>query len=344
LLLALFIALVPLPSGFVENVYSGWFYPKLQTALTALSNTTGAAFMDVLIVGGIAGAPALLFVRLRRARPGERLKALGGFAYTLVLMLALVYVSFQVLWGLNYQRKPLVTRLDYDQNRVNRDAAERLSKQTIEMLNAESLTMRAIEWPSEPEWRASLYAAFKEVTEEVSGVKAPRPAMPKTSLFDWYLGASGIAGVTNPFGHEIIIDSKLLPIEQPFTVAHEWAHLAGFGDESEASFIGLLACLRSDSSASRYSGWLVLYQSLPRLEHVGEQGIELRAEVKEDLRAIAERIRKNVNEGISNAQWRVYDNFLKANRVEEGVESYGLVVRLMLGSTFDPGWKPARRE
>ena len=36
--------------------------------------------------------------------------------------------------------------------------------------------------------------------------------------------------------------------------AHEWAHLAGYADESEANFVGWLTCARA-SDAARYSGW-----------------------------------------------------------------------------------------
>jgi hypothetical protein len=37
----------------------------------------------------------------------------------------------------------------------------------------------------------------------------------------------------------------LLPFEKPFVAAHEWAHLAGYADESEASFVGWLTCVRA---------------------------------------------------------------------------------------------------
>ena len=36
--------------------------------------------------------------------------------------------------------------------------------------------------------------------------------------------------------------------------------------------------------------------------------------------------------GVSRAGWRVYDSYLKANRVEAGTASYDEVVRLVLGT------------
>ncbi len=62
----------------------------------------------------------------------------------------------------------------------------------------------------------------------------------------------------NPFGLEAIANPDLLPFERPFVAAHEWAHLAGYADESEASFVGFLTCIRAAAPAA-YSGWLFLY-------------------------------------------------------------------------------------
>jgi hypothetical protein len=36
----------------------------------------------------------------------------------------------------------------------------------------------------------------------------------------------------------------------------------------------------------------------------------------------------------------VYDSYLKANRVEQGIDSYEAVVRLVLGTMFDEAWVP----
>jgi hypothetical protein len=39
----------------------------------------------------------------------------------------------------------------------------------------------------------------------------------------------------------------------------------------------------------------------------------------------------------------VYDGYLKANRVAEGIGSYDAVLRLMLGTRFNSDWTPARQ-
>ena len=53
----------------------------------------------------------------------------------------------------------------------------------------------------------------------------------------------------NPFGLEVLVNPDLPLSERPFVAAHEWAHLAGYADESEASFVGWLTCMRADAAA-----------------------------------------------------------------------------------------------
>jgi hypothetical protein len=43
------------------------------------------------------------------------------------------------------------------------------------------------------------------------------------------------------------------------------------------------------------------------------------------------------------AGWAMYDKYLKANRVDEGIRSYGAVVTLILRARFEDGWRPVRR-
>jgi hypothetical protein len=127
-------------------------------------------------------------------------------------------------------------------------------------------------------------------------------------------------------------------------LAHEWAHLAGFADESEANFIGILACLRSDEPAVRYSGWLSLHSYLPGPgRNSSGDWPELSPQVVSDIEAMRARVRRRYQPAVANFQARFYNGFLKANRVQAGLGSYGLVVRLLVGTRFEGEWRPAAR-
>src|SRR5262249_33088986 len=153
---------------------------------------------------------------------------------------------------------------------------------------------------------------------------------------------AGISGMTNPYLLETLVERDLLPFERPFVVAHEWSHLAGFADESEANFVGWLTCLRG-SIPEQYSGWLFLYDELAaavRREDRTTLAERLGPGPRADLQAIAQRFQRQVNPTVSAAGWRVYDQYLKVNRIEAGARSYAEVVRLVLGVRFGPDWTP----
>ena len=56
--------------------------------------------------------------------------------------------------------------------------------------------------------------------------------------------------MTVPVFLEVILNPDLLPVEKPFVLAHEWAHLAGYADESEANFVAWLACCRATTAGA----------------------------------------------------------------------------------------------
>jgi hypothetical protein len=137
-----------------------------------------------------------------------------------------------------------------------------------------------------------------------------------------------------------------LPFERPFVVAHEWGHLAGYADESEANFLAWLICMDGGLPA-RYSAWLSLYgtiiTALPQRDRAGVAEI-LEPGPRGDLRAIAERVSRQTSPFASRAGYAMYDRFLKANRVQAGIGSYNEVLRLLLGTRFTDAGVPVLRE
>ena len=159
----------------------------------------------------------------------------------------------------------------------------------------------------------------------------PVLAAPQYTLGDPYLRWAGIDGVTNPFGLEVILNGHLLDVERSSVLAHEWAHLAGFADESDASFVGWMAGVRAGGQ-QEYAAWLGvlphLAGALPPDVRAATLG-ELSDGPRADLRAIAARAAERWP-ALQDVAWRVYDRFLKVNRVSEGIARYDAVTRLLL--------------
>ena len=100
-------------------------------------------------------------------------------------------------------------------------------------------------------------AAFSATMRALGHTAAVEPGRLKPSLIGPYFRWAGVDGMISPFTLEVLANPDLLPFERPFVAAHEWGHLAGFGDEAEASFIGWVTCMHADVPM-QYSGWLFL--------------------------------------------------------------------------------------
>lgn len=336
-LVAILVALAPTPSAWVERWYSDAAYLDLQNLLTPLTNRTSVAVLDAL---GIAGAVVLLarWVRMVRVAPGARWRALVSIAADLLVLAAALYLAFVGLWGLNYRRVPLAEKLEVERSTVGRDAVVAASRRAVSELNRLAPRARPRPWPAIDDMPDRLAPAYARVQQELWMSAHAAPGRPKRSLVEWWFRRTGVDGMTNPFGLEVLVDRRVTPPERPFVLAHEWAHLAGYADESEANFIGWLICQRGDDQV-RYSGWLAVYPYL--LESVAASEREALARdlgpgPREDLAAIAARLRATTP-ALRRAARRVYDRFLQANRVEAGIESYSQVVWLLVGARFENG-------
>jgi len=332
--LAAVAAATPIPAEPVERFYSEGIYPELQRTLTTASNRTQFAWFDIVV----AGVVLFWFISILRDLIAARDIGLGNalartFGRTLTIVAAL-YLAFLVTWGLNYRRTPLGDRLELDLSHATPEAAGRLARIVVGRLNALHADAHAGYGADDDAIDAGLELAFERAQKMLNVDLPAQPARPKHTVLDLYFRTAGVDGMTAPFFAETLVPSDLLEMERPAIIAHEWSHLAGFADEGEASFLAWVVCLEG-SAPIEYSGWLSLYgdalRAVPREEQERVMA-GLAAGPVADIRAMADRRRRNVNESVSRAGWRAYDQYLRANRVESGTASYGEVIRFVLGT------------
>ena len=343
--LAVAALLLPVAPAAVERWYSTGIYPSVQRTITPFANAIPVALLD-LLSGAAVVIVAIVVVRAVRAaarvrRPRPVVAALAHLA----VAAAVAYLIFLALWGLNYRRIAMPDRLVVASGSPSPDAVVKLGLRAASQLNSLHEAAHRAGW-SDPPWQNdSLRRAFDIVQHELSDAIPAEPGRLKQSVFGPYFRWTSVDGMINPFGLEVLVNPDLLPFERPFVAAHEWAHLAGYADESEASFVGWLTCMRADA-ASQYSGWLALYWQVNGEINASERrqlASALAAGPQADVDAVVKRVRRGEWPWLRTAGWRVYDEYLKANRVEEGVRSYGAVITLILRARFDDGWVPVRR-
>jgi len=342
LVLALAAAFAPLPAPLVEAWYARGVYPSLQPAVTGLSNQVPFAVFDVLVAGVLLGLGLAIARIVRGPRKGGRLSATARVVGNVIALAAIVYLAFLLLWGLNYRRVPLERRVDFSRGRVTPAAARSLTARVVGRVNALQRLLPRAAWPDWPAVAKELSPSYSRVQQQLGAAWTARPGVPKWSLLSFYFERAAVDGMPDPFLLEVLVNRSLLPFERPAVLAHEWAHLAGYAGESEASFVGWLACLQGPPAAEYSAHLSLLWHVLPGLPAPEREGILRRLDprARDDLRAIAARV-ASTSPAVRKVAWRAYDSYLKANRVEQGVRSYGEAVDLLIGTRLSDTWVPA---
>jgi hypothetical protein len=344
--MAIAAAYAPIAPGTVEDWFSTSTYPTIQRIITPVSNIVPVALLDALCIAAVIIVAASVIRSVRAARRARNVWPVVSAVGRLCAAAAAVYLVFLAVWGLNYRRLPMEQRLSVAPESPTRDAVVKLGMTAAARLNTLYDEAHRQGWQEQPLADVSLQSAFGEIQHALSDAPPAQPGRLKRSMFGPYFRWTSVDGMINPFGLEVLVNPDLLPFERPFVAAHEWAHLAGYADESEASFVGWLTCLRADAAA-QYSGWIALYwQVSSEVEQSDRAAIAetLGDGPKRDLNAVVARIRRSEQPWLRDAGWRVYDRYLKANRVEEGIRSYGAVLTLILRARLDDGGVPVRRD
>ena len=317
----------------------------MQRLLTPLTNLVPFALFDLLTVVGVTAVLVVVVRAIRQTwregRPRPMVRTLANVATAA----SAAYLVFLGLWGFNYRRLPMTERLVMERPAPTTDAVVSLGLDSVHRLNTLYAPAHQLGWATEPRLNQTLLRAYTFVQRRLSDAPAAVPGRLKHTLYGPYFRWTSVDGMVNPFALEVLANPDLLPLERPFVAAHEWAHLAGYADESEANFVGWLTCIRADV-ASQYSGWMSLYwQVAGELAAADRMRLwdALDAGPRGDVQAIVDRLRRGQLPLLRNASWRVYDQYLRANRVAEGIRSYGQVITLVLRARFEDEWTPVRR-
>lgn len=323
---------VPWPAWFIEPVFSRAIYPRVQTAMTATSNLVGVAVVDVLLIGVVAYLLWRIIRFIKRIRESGVLSATWELARRLVRTSAMLALVFLCIWGLNYRRRPLEATLRGGAEvTVSTDDIRKLAERAI----AGTLATRPAEGASIDRGYASVAARLAGPFQQaLQKLDMPVPSVigrPKFSLIlTPFFTKAGVTGMANPFALESIVHPDLLAFERPMVLGHEWAHLAGFADEADASAIAWLACLLGDQDLA-YSAHLdVVLEAASAMPGPVWQELRprLSSGVVEDIEALRVRLAKQAPV-VRDAAFKVYDSYLKSNRVQDGVRSYSRMLKVL---------------
>ena len=314
----------------LATIYSQTIYPLISYVLSFFSGLFPFAIGDLFIFLSITGVIVYPFyARLRKKLPWKKILLRDGE------YLLWIYVWFYLAWGLNYSQKNFYERTRIPYTAYTPDNFRSFTDSYIENLNSSYTDITSVE--KELVCRESV-RVYNQIGDFL-GVHRPFHQTPraKTMLFTPLISMVGVTGSMGPFFCEFTLNGDLLPSQYPATYAHEFAHLLGITSEAEANFYAYQICTRSQVQAIRFSGYLSV------LPHVLNNARRLMAE--EEYAQLFRRIRpeiiglakknseywmKKYNPVIGRIQDRIYDLYLKGNKIESGRKNYSEVVGLLI--------------
>ncbi len=313
-----------------EKMYSMGLYVLIAKILSPLSNLTPFSIDDFFY---LSLAVALLFlIILAIIRKISWLKT----GKIVLNVLAAAYILFYFLWGFNYFRENLNSRLNLAVHKPNTKEFVAQFKKLVLSTNKS--------WCSYDNWDK------KEVGKNIEkSYKALAPTLKikypsgkrraKEITISRFFAQAGISGYYGPFFNEIHVNSYILPVEYPFILAHEKAHQFGITNEAEANFYAWLVCTKSKSKQLQYSANLhvlqyFLYQGYQLEEYDGIIA-QLDRKVKDDLEKIRKHWKSLRNEKMDEAATKVNDFYLKTNKIKAGIEEYSGVVKFVMDYSYD---------
>jgi hypothetical protein len=331
--------------GLVERYYSRGLFPFVARAFTP-AGFVSFSLAEVLLALLLAASAAWLvwFARRLYASRTQWRATLLSALKTLLWVSGAGFMSFLLVFGLNYQRQPLAETLRFERRDPTPAEIEAISRNVIDGVNRDYGESRAVVGAAGvesgsrvPLSRAELYALLEEAYRAeplLEGATAPA-VPPKPVYFSGLMSRFGVAGLYSPFTGEPNYDALQPDFDLPFAVAHEMAHQRGYAREDEANFIAFLVCTKSANPFVRYSGYLGALRVLGVLLRVApERYRDVVAALGEgpraDLRARAQ-FWARYQGRLANLGQSVNHVYLRVNGVRSGVRNYNEASALIVG-------------
>ena len=306
---------------------------RLMSLLPFSVAEIGLYLLLLAAAGGLAWFVWRLFCRRNKWR-----QTFFQAARAVLLAVAALFFAYTVGCGINYHSRAFSETAGFVTKPSSREELAGLCRILAEEINAAAARVE-----TDGDGCLLLQDGYKETARrameslgEVYPCLAGFYPQPKGLLVSRILSVQKIEGIYSPFTLEANYNREMPNVNIPVTMCHELSHLRGFMREDEANFIAYLACRESNDPQFVYSGAVLAFiHSGNALYADGGQ-----EEYWEIYDSLCETARRDLSR--DSAFWRQFDGkvaevssqmndaYLKVNRQEDGVKSYGRMVDLLL--------------
>jgi len=295
-------------------------------------------------------------------RRREKWKILGKRLLPILVVACYIWGLFCWLWNSGYHSTGFAERHGFSNEGIAKEDLLAVTQMFADKANELSYLVERDENGSVLTTRRDVFAdslyIYRNISTEFPSLEG-RLYPPKPMLYSWLMSITGYGGVYFALTGESMINTQVPIFTMPALVAHEHSHQLGVFAEDEASFVGILASVKSENLVFEYSGYmeglnfllnaLILADDNPG-GGPGDEWFEIVGNLSENVlrdrqeRAIFWATRTMSNTGIgfldrflttvaetaNDAVNTVYDGFLRSQNQELGIRSYGACVDLLV--------------
>lgn len=328
--------------NFIEEFYSSLLYKMIANILSAITGFLPFSLAELMLVSFVT---LILWnflktiVDLYKGK-NKKLTILKNTLFNLLATAGVIYFSFQILWGFNYQRLTLNKIFELNVRKSSSDELAQLCKSLINSSNSLRQNINenqygVMELPyNKKRILKTAHFGYDNVSLQYPKLKG-NYGTPKPIFLSTPMCYTGITGFYFPFTNEANINMAEPVSFLPFTTAHEMAHQLGFAKEDEANFISYLACINHPDINFQYSGTLsALSYSFNALrkndpENYKKLILTCSSGVLNDIKYNQE-FWDRYSGPVEKVGDKINDTYLKSQNQQSGTKSYGAMVDLLL--------------
>ena len=306
----------------VEEYYSDYLYQYIFKYYSMLFSGFSIAIGDLLFIIALISL-AIYFIFFFKFKINDFINIFAVLSVTIFL--------FYSLWGLNYFKTPLLSKLDIGE--VKFESLQKTLNELIDDVNKvhlslgdEDSTIDSLEFDKEKIMSELKLENIKKF-DKISTTK-----FVKKSIISRIYLYQGVSGYINPFTLEAIVVEEIPSIDFSITVLHEQAHQLGYAAEEDANFLAFISSINNQDPLIKYSGYVFGLSYLLneiQINHNDDLSSftdKINSGIIEDINSRRKFWQKYSNNIINSLQNILYDFYLKSNNQKAGIASYSRIV------------------
>jgi hypothetical protein len=340
LIVLIFTALIKLFSFFpdlVEKWFSNGIYQGIALVQRSLFGWMPFSFGDIFYLAAGIWLLAKLIGLLRRIFRKELNRGYFFYFIRKLLFISLwVYIIFNLLWGMNYNRLGIAHQLSLDVKPYGKQELVEVISQIVGKLNElDSVSRINRDQLLQKKYLFGESEHCYELLSREEPIFTYKIPSVKNSLFSRAGDYLGFTGYYNPFSGEAQVNTTVPVFVQPFTTCHEIGHQLGYAKENEANFAGYLSARSSSDPAFRYSVYFDLYLYAARELYIRDSTLlvplreSLHPAIRKDYKTLREFYRQYENP-LEPILSKIYGKYLRANQQPQGILSYDEVIAWLI--------------